>query len=64
MAFVKVDSDKLSSIETELGNVSDGVQALIDDPNNNLAEDDLSGISGPLDALRDKLAALNPTPSE
>lgn len=62
MAFVKVDADKLAAVETELGSVSDAVQTLIDDPNNNLTEDDLSGLSTPLDALRDKLAALNPAP--
>lgn len=63
MAFVKVDSDKIDGVVTELGAVADAVQTLIDSPDNNLTEDDLSEVTAPLDALRDKLAALS-TPVE
>lgn len=62
MAFVKVDSDAIAGVVTELGSVADGVQALIDNPDNNLVADDLSEITTPLDALRDKLAALQTAP--
>ena len=62
MAFVKVDSDALAAVVEEVQNVSDGVQALIDSPDNNLTVDDLSEITGPLDALKEKLAPVQDAP--
>jgi hypothetical protein len=48
MAQVAVEQDDLDTIGTELSNLGDAVQKLIDDPGNPLTAADLSVITEPL----------------
>jgi hypothetical protein len=55
MVAVQVDQEVLDSIGTELGNIGDAVQALVDSKDNPLTAADLSVITDPLARIQDAL---------
>jgi hypothetical protein len=55
MALVQVDQTVLDAIGTELGNVADAVQAIVDNPSVPLEAADLTGITAPVSRLQELL---------
>jgi hypothetical protein len=60
MAQVSVEQDTLNTIGTELGNIADAVQVLVDDSSNPLQAADLTSITDPLARIQDILPHVEP----
>lgn len=57
MALVQIDQTVLDAFGTTLGEIADGVQALVDDETNPLTDADVTGITAPIARLQEILTA-------
>lgn len=57
MALVQVEQSVLDAFATELANIADAVQAIVDDPGNPLQDADVSGLTSAVTRLQGMLAA-------
>ncbi len=63
MALVSIDQSVLDEIGNQLGVIADGVQAIIDDPSNDLGPADLTAVTNGVSRLQG-LVAQPETPVE